>query len=137
MRFCEAGLEKKIRTDLRVRVPSFERDVPIPFGYQNGRFNLIQPVRFQAPEPAYALNTACRYAVEGRSLYQHPDPKLGDLQLVVVGAFPSTQQESEAVVRKVLADNDVRLFPLSELDQLIAEIKETAEEVGSARRNGS
>ena len=35
------GLEKKVVHDVRVAVPVLQREVEIPFGYQNGRFNLI------------------------------------------------------------------------------------------------
>ena len=36
---------------------------------------------------------ACRHAVEGRSLYEHPDEKLGELKLIVVGSFAPESSE--------------------------------------------
>jgi hypothetical protein len=41
-----SGLEKKVVRDVKVAVPVLQKEVEIPFGYQNGRFNLINPVRF-------------------------------------------------------------------------------------------
>ena len=55
---------------------------------RTGRFQLIQPARFEAEDADKVIPTACRYAVEGRSLYEHPDNELGKMQLVVVGMFP-------------------------------------------------
>ena len=89
-KFEKAGLDKKIKTDILVRVPISERQIEIPYGYQNGRFNLIQPAGFQATNPEHAKITACRYAVEGESLFENPDPRLGNLQLVLVGKFGSS-----------------------------------------------
>ena len=125
-----AGLERKIRRDIRVTVPVLQKEVEIPFGFQNGRFNLINPVRFEALHPDNSLVTACKYAVEGRSLYENPDPQLGLLQLVVVGKFRSKDQESPARVKRVLQDYRVTLFRTSELPQLIDEIRRTGKEFG-------
>lgn len=41
-----AGLERKIVSDVVVDVPVLGKPVEIPYGFQNGRFNLIAPVRF-------------------------------------------------------------------------------------------
>lgn len=75
--FREKGVDEFIRRDVTVTVPAFHKSLTVPFGFQNGRFNLIQPVRFQQTTELRVLDTACRHAVEGRSLYEHPDEKLG------------------------------------------------------------
>jgi hypothetical protein len=127
--FARAGIIRKLRTDIQVIVPAFNRRVEVPFGYQNGRFNLIQPARFRATEPAQVIPTACRYAVEGRSLFEHPDAELGELQLVVLGQFPSTSPESKRVVRQILTENNVLLYSANELDRLIDEIRRTGRDL--------
>ncbi len=124
-----AGLEKKIRENIKVRVPTFDKEVEIPFGFQNGRFNLISPVRFEATNPEQSLSTACRYAVEGRSLHDSPDPKLGDLQLVIVGKFRSRDRESPRKVKHLFEDYGVKLFRTTELPQLIDEIRRTGKDI--------
>ncbi len=73
-KFEKAGLDKMIQTDIRVKVPISERELEVPYGYQNGRFNLIQLAGFQATNPEQAKITACRYAVEGESLFENADP---------------------------------------------------------------
>jgi hypothetical protein len=123
-----AGLERKIRRDIRVSVPVLQKEVEIPFGFQNGRFNLINPVRFEAADPDKSLVTACKYAVEGHSLYENPDRLLGPLQLVVVGKFRAKDQESPAKVKRVFQEYGVTLFRTTELPQLINEIRKTGKD---------
>jgi hypothetical protein len=126
-----AGLESKRRRDIQVNVPVLEKQVEIPFGFQNGRFNLINPVRFEATNPEQVVTTACKYAVEGRSLFEHPDPQLGLLQLVVVGKFRPRDLESPARVKRVFEDFSVKLFRTSDLPQLLDEIRRTGKDVGA------
>ena len=124
-----AGLERKLRKDIKVSVPVLGTDVEIPFGFQNGRFNLINPVRFEASKPEQSIITEWKYAVEGRSLYESPDPELGNLQLIVVGKFRPRDQESPARVKRVFQDYGVKLYRTSEIPQLIDEIRTTGKDL--------
>jgi Protein of unknown function (DUF3037) len=124
-----AGLETKIRRDVRVTVPISERQIEVPYGFQNGRFNLIQLVGFQAADPEQAKITACRYAVEGKSLYENPDPHLGELQPIVVGKFGNKQPKSRTGVERILKEHHVRLFAATEVDRLVDEIRRTAKDL--------
>ena len=114
-----------IRRDVTVTVPAFHRPLTVPFGFQNGHFNLIQPASFNGLSPSKAITRACRFAVEGRSLFEHPDERLGKMQLLVVGDFAAAQQEAHAVVRDIFDENDVRLFTPAELPRLVEEIRTT------------
>ncbi len=131
-KFTMAGLDKKIQMDIRVKVPIFERQIEVPYGFRNGRFNLIQPARFQAANPEHAKTTACRYAVEGESLYENPDPCFGQLQLILVGKFGSNHAESRPGVERILKDHNVRLYAATEVDRLVEEIKRTAKDLPGA-----
>lgn len=124
-RFANAGLESKIVRDVSVHVPVFNRDIEIAYGYQNGRFNLIQPVAFQSREPASQIGKACRLAVEGRSLHDSTDPKYGDLQLVVVGRFLSQASDTKADVHRILEEHQVQVYSEDRLPELIDEIRRT------------
>ncbi|MEK6238135.1 MAG: hypothetical protein N2C14_25765, partial [Planctomycetales bacterium] len=128
-RFSKAGLDAKIQRDVNVHVPVTQHDLKVPFAFQNGRFNLIAPVRFQAKELGPARSTACNYAVEGRSLYAHRDEKLGGMQLLVVGSFGPKSSKTRSTVRRVLEDSDVKLFTVAELPELIDEIQRTGKDV--------
>ena len=130
-KFSGARLDKKLCRDITVTVPILEKTVEIPFAFQNGRFNLINPVHFEAADPDTVLGTACKYAVEGRSLFQHADPQHGNRQLIVVGRFRQSDRESPARVRRVFKEHDVRLFKASELPMLVDEIRRTGKDIES------
>jgi hypothetical protein len=132
-RLFKAGLKTKVRTNIEVVVPIFNRKVSVPYGFQNGRFNLIQPVRFQAGSPDHAMNTACRYAAEGRSLWENPDPAFGPLKLVIVGKFRPQHPETEDDVRRILKlmGSHADLLATSELDRLIDDIRATGKEISA------
>jgi len=110
-RFEKANISDKLRENISVEVPVFGKQVDIPYGFQNGRFNLITPAKFEAKETDAIFTTACKYAIEGRSLFDHPDDELGDLQLVVVGKFRSDDADGKAAARRVFEENSVEFYP--------------------------
>jgi hypothetical protein len=128
-RLERAGLEKKIRKDIRIHVSSFDREVEIPYGYQNGRFQLVRPAKFESGNSDRIEYTACRYAVEGESLFGNRDSRLGKVQLTVFGQFARKSGTSRTVVRKILEGHHVRLFATDEVDALIADIRTNAKEL--------
>jgi hypothetical protein len=123
------ALTKKLKTDVKVAVPVLNRQIAVPYGFQNGRFNLIQPARFRADSLTMAEMTACKYAIEGRSLFEHPDTQLGDLQLIVVGEFGGHPGDKKLAVKRILTENKVRLFSANELDTLVDEIRTTGKDI--------
>jgi len=127
--FRETGVEEFIHRDVTVTVPAFHKPLTVPFGFQNGRFNLIQPVRFHQTMESRIVDVACRHAVEGRSLYDHPDEKLGDLQLIVVGSFATESSEYKDLVSDILEENQVALHSIDEVQTLIEEIKTTGKKL--------
>jgi len=128
-RLSHPDVAGKVVRDIRVTVPVLGKEVEIPFGFQNGRFNLINPVRFNAENPDQAVNTACKYAVEGESLYETPDPQRGRRQLVIVGQFRPKDSESPRRVRQVFDKYHVKLFRSDELPKLVDEIRRTGKEL--------
>lgn len=130
--FHEKGLEDLIRRDVTVMVPAFHKSLTVPFGFQNGRFNLIQPVSFQLSKESKVVDVACRHAVEGRSLHEHPDEKLGQLRLIVVGSFAPESSEYKDVVSDILKENEVALHSIEEVERLVNEIQTTGKKLQSA-----
>ena len=118
-----AGVERKIKTDITVRVPVTDSDVEIPFGYLNGRFNLITPVRFEAKDVAQSFRTACKYCVEGRSLYENGHSDFGELQLVVLAKFRNDDHATIDTVRRVFDEGHVKLYKSTEVPKLLDEIR--------------
>ncbi len=119
----KADLGSKLKQDIEINVPSLRREIEVPFGYQNGRFNLIQPVSFQARDPDQIRKTASSHAIEGLALYEHPDSELGDLELVVVGQFRTNENEVREDVKRILQQGRARLYATNEVDELIHEIR--------------
>lgn len=130
----QAGLEHKLRTDIVVTVPALDQKIEVPFGYQNGRFNLITPAKFGAAEPDRAITQAYKFAVQGRSLYDHPDKELGDLQMVVVAKFRAHDRESPARIAHLFKDFDVKLFTLRQMPDLVDEIRDTGKDLQASSR---
>lgn len=124
-----AGIERKIKTDITVHVPVMNRDVEIPFGYRNSRWNLITPVRFESKNIEQSFRTACKYGVQGRSLYENSKSNLGDLQLVVLGIFRNNDQETIETVRRVFDDGHVKLYKSTEVPKLLDEIRRTGKDL--------
>lgn len=127
--FTRQHLDRFLRRDLRVTVKATRREIIAPFGYLNGCWNLVLPARFEQTSLHGVTRAACEMAVEGRSLRQNPDPQLGEMQLVVVGAFRGSTEESQEVVRGIFADNDVELYPLAEMRRLVEKIRGTGRPV--------
>ena len=130
-RFRQAGLQRKLHTNVEVTVPVFDRQITVPFGYQNGRYNLIQPFSFQSSGRTYLESTASRFAVEGRSLYEHPDRRHGDLKLVVVAQMDAERSQEIRIVRKLFQESHVDLCVMDELDKLIQDIRETGKDIAA------
>jgi hypothetical protein len=119
----KAKLGSKLKQDLEINVPSLRREIDVPFGYKNGRFNLIQPVSFQASDPDHLRKTASSHAIEGLALFEHPDQRLGDLELVVVGQFRTNDKEVREDVKRILHQGRAKLYAMNEVDDLIHEIR--------------
>ena len=128
-RLTSAHLGEKLCKEIPVDVPYLKKPVDFPFGFQNGRFNLILPVSFMAEDPDDAVRKAFSYAAQGEALYSHPHETLGDLKLIVVGEFRSKSDEARNPVNQLLECSHVRLIPEEGLDGLVQEIMATGKVV--------
>ena len=118
--FEDNRLQPFLRQHLCVDVPAMKKQLKVPYGYKNGRFNLIQPVEFTQKTSNAVERAACVQAVEGHSIYKNPDSILGELQLVIVAEIP--RAEIISVVRDMFTENQVRLVTSDELGDLANEI---------------
>lgn len=133
-KFTQAGLLDKIQRDIQIDTPFFERRAVFPFGYQDDRFNLIRPASFDGLGSGGATTAACRYAVEGESLYQDPDSNWGKLQLIVVGAFGSSERTCRPIVERILAGRHVILYTPRDVERLVDQIRRTARDIAEYAR---
>jgi hypothetical protein len=130
--FAAPVYEGIIQSNVEVVVPAIRRAVTIPYGYQNGRFNLLRPVRFKSDGGAQGLlNTVGGITLEGRELYEHPSGQYGPLQLVVVAQFPHDDDMVRSVADR-LRENHVRLYQFDEVNRLFDEIRRTAKPLNRA-----
>jgi hypothetical protein len=128
-RLFKAGLQSKLRTEIVLEVPILKKQVEIPFGYQNGRFNLLTDVGFSARDRDRSVSTACKYAVEGQSLFENEHPDLGKLRLCVIGKFRAHDKETPLLVKGVLEKHCVHLYRADDLATLIDEIRRTGKDL--------
>jgi hypothetical protein len=118
----EARMQPYLRRNLQVEVPALKRPLEVPYGFQNGRLNLIQPVPFTQKFNAQITRAACVHAVEGRSIFKHPHPQFGEMQLLVVADFETTAADARSTVADIFAESDVRLLTPDQLPSLAQEI---------------
>lgn len=123
---AKAGIEPMLKKDVRVTVPTIGREMTAPYGYQNGRFNLIEPERFDAPDSETIFSRAYRWAVEGQLLYESSHPEIGSLQLAVVGQFGEGSQTEAEGVRTIFAKHSVKLYTFDELPALFDDVRKSA-----------
>ena len=119
----KANLVRKLKQDIEIEVPSLNREIDIPFGFKNGRFNLIQPVSFQSSNPDQLIRTASFHAIEGLALFNHRHEKFGALELVVVGQFRTNEKKVRDDVLRTLKEGRTKLYDTSEVNNLIEEIR--------------
>jgi Protein of unknown function (DUF3037) len=125
-RFFEAGVEGLVEKSVSVEIPDFDKPIRVPFGYQNGRFNLISPIQFR-PDAEDILTKAGKSAIEGQLLYKNRDPKLGDMRLVVVAKFAEKNgPSSEGLVKRIFDEHQVKLYTFANIDPLVEDIKKSA-----------
>jgi hypothetical protein len=122
----KAGIEPMLKKDVTVTVPTIGREMTVPYGYQNGRFNLIEPERFDAPDSEAVFNKASRWAVEGQFLFEAEHPELGPLQLAVVAQFGEEAQAEATTVRTIFEKHSVKLFTFDDLTTLFEDIRRSA-----------
>lgn len=125
-RFAAPDLAPRVKRRVPVRVPVLGEEFEADYGFQNGRFNLIQLKEFSQTRESDWIKDACRAAAEGRMLFKHPDAERGEQQLVVVGTFQDGADERQNRVAQLLAENDVLFFAESQLDVLAQRIIQTA-----------
>jgi hypothetical protein len=118
----EQAVKRYIRTKLDIEAPALRETIRIPYAFQNGRFNLIQPIEFKHQSEASVRTAACKHAVEGLTLFKHRHPTYGDLQLLVVADFSSATQGASDLVRSIFNESHVRLFTSDAIDTLKQEI---------------
>jgi hypothetical protein len=119
-----AGVDLFLEKPEPIRLPQGVT-VDVPFAYQNGAYNLIDPVRLNG-EGADSLAQASERAVKGQWLWQHSKRSGRLKQLIVVGDFSSTDESFQNAVRQMMNEHSVRLYDLDRIDTLVEDIRTNA-----------
>lgn len=95
--------------------------IRVPYGYQNGSYNLIDPIRLAGPVEE-ALKNASSRAIEGQWLAEHSaqsKPK----RLVVVGDLSDQPERFASDLKDVMRNHEVRFYEMDDMDELIEDIR--------------
>lgn len=101
-------------------------EVKAPFAYQNGAYNYIDPVRLEG-ETNDAFKEAASRAVKGQWLEKASSSKK---KLIVVGDLSAQPQSFAGAIHELMRGHRVSFFDMDNLDLLIADIKQAAEDHG-------
>jgi hypothetical protein len=118
-----AGVASGLRTDVTVHPPSLPKPIRVPFAYQNGRLNLIEPIQFEGQTAGAVFNRASVRAVEGQFLADYNDPEFGTLGLVVVAKFAPEQEHERETAATVFEKHNVPMYTFGALESLIEDIR--------------
>ncbi|HEV2455628.1 MAG TPA: DUF3037 domain-containing protein [Verrucomicrobiae bacterium] len=119
---ADTALRPYLQKDLEFDIPTLSDKLNIPYAFQNGRFNLIQPVEFDQHKRGNVINAACKHAIEGSYIYKNPDPQFGPMQLYVVADFADATLDIAPKVATIFREYNVRMFTSDGLENLKREI---------------
>lgn len=127
--FVKNRVEQFLDGPSEIDLPEYGLTVHVPYGYQNGCYNLIDAMRVpQAPHEA--LREAGKRAIEGGLIWKHFEQSENCKRLVVVGDFASQSNEFYHAVRDQFNEANVRLFRFDDLNPLFRDILSNAEAHG-------
>jgi hypothetical protein len=118
-----ASLRPYLKKGVSIEMPKLKETLEVPYAYQNGRLQLIQPANFTQKFDARKTTQACRLAVEGRSIFEHRDPTYGDLQLNIVADFRDEDRDGPDKLRDILNDYPVHVYTKDQLNDLVTTIE--------------
>lgn len=125
--FRQLADEKLAELHVPITVPVLGKLRHVPYAYQNGVWNLIEPKRFSGSVQT-AVNLASRMAIEGDLLRRHGIEGRGKVNLIVVPQFeestcvPMLQQR----VGDVLKEYEVETVGENQIDEFLARVRREA-----------
>ncbi|MBP3960939.1 DUF3037 domain-containing protein [Gemmata sp. G18] len=121
--FSKPEFKPLVMHDVEVHLPKIRSSLMLPYGYQNGKLTLIQPVQFPRDTATELISRAGRYQLESELIHT-----VGN-QLVIVGEFPPGETETPQIVEKLLREKHAEFYRAEELDSLLNVIRRTAKVV--------
>ena len=125
-RFEQPDIASKLQRNVTTQIPVLGDELKADYGYQNGRFNLIQIKEFMQQQSGALIREAKSIAADGHLIYKHPDHRRQEQQLVIVACFSESALEHRDRIANLMAEHDVQFFPETEVDRLANIILTTA-----------
>jgi hypothetical protein len=126
LRLDTPRMKAVVQRNVTVKVPVIGSELNVPFAYQNGKLNLIEPHEFNQLREHDIFRDLLNKAAQGHLIHKHPDPVAGKRQLVIVAAFGTAAQSHRHRVAEVLRDHNVGFYDESAIGQLEQQIATTA-----------
>gem|GEM_PF-932557 len=127
--FSANKVEQFLERPDEIDLPEYGMKVNVPYGYQNGCYNLIDGMRLSA-SVSEGLREAGKRSLEGGLIWKHFEGGAGCKRLVVVGDFAQQSNAFYHAVKEQFEDSNVRLHRLDDMRPLLNDILENAEEHG-------
>ena len=127
--FSENKVEQFLDRPEEIDLPEYGMKVNVPYGYQNGCYNLIDGMRLSA-SVSDGLREAGKRSLEGGLIWKHFEGGPGRKRLVVVGDFAQQSNEFYNAVKEQFDRSHVRLHRLDDMRPLLKDILENAEDHG-------
>lgn len=124
--FHRPELAGKIEFEKEVEIPTLRNIVTVPYAYTNGALNLIRTCGF-AGSREDAFKRAEIIALQGHLFRKHSQSKPIKMELVVVSRFAPTLEDVRPQIASLFDDVEVKHFPDSRLDELIAKVQTEAQ----------
>ena len=123
-KFERAGVAEYLQKPDPIELPEGVT-IEAPYGYRNGVYNLIDPVRLSG-DPHHALERASRRAIEGQWLHRHSIDMGRPQRLIVVGELSGQEPAFADAVATMLAQHEVKMFDLRNVEPLVEDIRRNA-----------
>jgi hypothetical protein len=123
--FERAGVVHYLDPRPEVELPEYGVKVSVPFGYQNGCYNLVDAMRLPL-NVQVGMREAGKRAMEGNLVWRHSANQPSRTRLVVVGDFSQQTNEFFHAVSEQMDQAQVKLHRLDDLRPLLRDIEENA-----------
>jgi len=127
--FAAHKVEQFLERPDELELPEYGMKISVPYGYQNGRYNLIDGMRLSG-SVSEGLREAGKRALEGGLIWKHFSGHANGKQLVVVGDFDKQSNGFYHAVHDQFAASHVKLYRLDDMHALLNDIVDNAAEHG-------
>lgn len=119
--FVKNGVDRLLDKPEEIELPEYDLSLSVPFGYQNGAYNLIDGMRLPS-QAAEGFKEAGKRAIEGSLIWKHFENG-PQKRLVVVGDFSQQTDGFYNAVKDRFAAANVGLYRLDNMKPLYDDIQ--------------